>query len=124
MHSPLSASQFGRAHGYGDNWNTLRIALSYNVEDTGATLTGTMLRFGLCHGTANMPGDATTDNSYGIKFQQSWGRAGGLYYIQVTTGTAPYFTRVGGTRNHSHLPTLPACRVCKHGAGRFIFGHY
>ena len=70
----LSASQFGRLHGYGNNWNTLRIALSYNVEDTGATLTGTMLRFGLCHGTANMPGDATTDNSYGIKFQQSWAR--------------------------------------------------
>ena len=28
----LSASQFGRAHGYGDNWNTLRIALAHNVK--------------------------------------------------------------------------------------------
>ena len=56
----LAASQFGRLHGYGDNWNTLRFGTQFNVEDTGGTLYNQVFRVGLCHGTANMPGDATT----------------------------------------------------------------
>jgi hypothetical protein len=113
----LAASQFGRAHGYGDNWNTLRVALNYNVEDTGAGLTGTILRVGLCNGTTNMPGDATTNNSYGIKFQAAWARSGNLYYLQTTTGDPLAFTRVGNTETTSltnvvtHIPFVNGNRA-------------
>lgn len=70
----LSNSQFGRKHGYGDNWNSLRFGLSVSFEDTGSSLSGVILRIGLCSGTTNMPGDATTDNSFGIKFSVNWTR--------------------------------------------------
>ena len=63
----LSASQFGRTHGYGDSWTTLRVALNFNVEDSGSDINGMVFRAGLCSGTVNMPADATTANSYGIK---------------------------------------------------------
>jgi hypothetical protein len=114
----LAASQFGRAHGCGDNWNTLRVALNYNVETTGASLAGTVLRVGLCKGTANMPGDATTDNSYGIKFQQAWLYLAGppVRYAQYTTGDPFAFTRVGTTETTSVTnvqPLISAVSSCR-----------
>ena len=63
----LSNSQFGRPHGYGDSWNTLRVALSFNIEVGADPIKNSVFRAGLCSGTVNMPADATTANSYGIK---------------------------------------------------------
>ena len=99
----LAASQFGRPHGYGDNWNTLRIAINYNVEDTGANITGSLFRFGLCNGTTNMPGDATTNNSYGVKFHPTWSRAAGppIAYNYATTESPRAFSRVGAVETTS-----------------------
>ena len=97
----LAASQFGRAHGYGDNWNTLRIGLNCNFESSGASLVGTVLRIGLCHGTTHMPGDATTDNSYGIKFQPAWYYHAGSDYAVNPTPYPNAFSRVGTTETLS-----------------------
>jgi hypothetical protein len=108
----LAASQFGRAHGYGDNWNTLRVALLFAVEDTGANLTGSLLRVGLCKGTNNMPGDATTDNSYGIKYQATWNRANGTYY-EMATSVPWAFSRVAAveTTSATNIATANICFV-------------
>ena len=97
----MAGSQFGRAHGYGDSWNTLRIALNFNAEDTGGNLAASILRIGLCHGTTNMPGDATTDNSYGFKFYPGFTRYGGPPpgYYPDNNGSA--FSRVGSTESTS-----------------------
>ena len=116
----LAASQFGRAHGYGDNWNTLRVGINYNVESTAANLVGTVLRVGLCHGTTNMPGDATTDNSYGIKFQATWSYSttAWTHYLQQTSGDPFAFSRVGSVETTSvtnatpNIGTVNGIRVC------------
>jgi hypothetical protein len=97
----MSASQWGRAHGYGDSWNTLRVALNFNVEDTGSDLTGTVLRIGLCHGTTNMPGDAATDNSYGFKFNPGFTRYGGPPPGYYPAGDGLAFSRVGSSESTS-----------------------
>jgi hypothetical protein len=97
----LAASQFGRAHGYGDNWSTLRVALLCNFESTAANLSSTVLRIGLCRGTTNMPGDATTDNSYGIKFQPTWTYEGSTTF-DYWVNPNPYptaFCRVGSSES-------------------------
>jgi hypothetical protein len=97
----LAASQFGRAHGYGDNWNTLRVAINFNVEDSGGNLSSVVLRVGLCSGTANMPGDSTTANSYGINLSLAT-----LYRLVSTyayyQNCAPVaFSRVGSVETTS-----------------------
>jgi hypothetical protein len=94
----LSAAQFGRTHGYGNEWNTLRFGLLLSNEDSGASLTGVVLRIALCSGVTNMPGDATTDNSYGIKFSPSWSRLNSppVSYRWLSGSNDTYaFTRVG-----------------------------
>lgn len=97
----LAASQFGRPHGYGGNWTKLRIGLNWNVETTGAAFSGMVLRVGLCSGTASMPGDGTTTNSYGLKFTGSWAYYGGGYYINSGTGNLNAFSKVGATETLS-----------------------
>ena len=82
---------------YGDSWNTLRVAISIAVEDTGANIPGVVFRMGLCHGTTNMPGDVTTDNSYGLEFITGFQRNAGPPVNFVSLLRRSPFRRVGST---------------------------
>ena len=99
----LAASQFGRLHGYGNDWTTLRIALLWAVEDSGVNIAGSVLRVALCNGTADMPGDATTNNSFGMKQQAAWTRTGSGSTAFYTPPAPWAFTRVGSTESTSLL---------------------
>lgn len=108
----LQGSQFGRQHGYGDNWSILRIGLLLNIVDAGS-FPGSLFRVALCHGTVNMPGDATTDNSYGCEFSGSWSR--GTYGYNMANSA---FTRVGTTKVLS--PTNISPRIAFQGVSRYV----
>ena len=113
----LASSQFGRLHGFGDSWNTLRVAISIAVEDTGANIPGVVFRLGLCHGTTNMPGDVTTDNSYGLEFITGFQRNAGppVNYSQLASPVA--FRRVGSTETtgatNMTYGVIGAVNVCR-----------
>jgi hypothetical protein len=59
------------------SWNTIRVALRVRMSDSGANLTGTpVLAFGLCAGTSNIIGDATTTHFVGVQsVGATWTRA-------------------------------------------------
>lgn len=70
------------------SWTTLRVALFYKVNDSGANITGTpRFGFGLCSGTTNILGDATTTHFVGaITNAATWTRATGP--IRYVDGSA------------------------------------
>lgn len=108
----MQGSQWGRQHGYGDNWSVLRIGVLFSMVDAG-TFSGPFFRLGLCHGTVNMPGDATTDNSYGAEFSGSWSR--GTYGYNMANAA---FTRVGTTKVLSVTNVSP--RIAFQGVSRYV----
>lgn len=79
----LSAGQFGRTMPWGDQWNRLKFVVAWRLNG-GVTLTtgATDSLLGICSGTTNMAGSATTDNFVGLR----WG-SGGADNITFTAGT-------------------------------------
>lgn len=61
----LSNGQFGRAIGIGTSWNTVRVGLRWHWTQDGANHTPKLF-IGLCSGTSNMFGDATTTHAAGV----------------------------------------------------------
>ena len=58
--------QFARTLSIGTSWTTIRVGVRWHMENTGADITGTpLLAVGLCAGTTNILGDATTDHWVG-----------------------------------------------------------
>jgi len=109
----MNNSQFGRAHGYGDTWNSLRIALLFSAgPDNVQSITGNVFRVGLCNGTVNMPGDVTTNNSYGVNFFGTWAR--GTYGWNMSNSA---FRRVGSTETLSATNISP--RLSFQGVSRY-----
>lgn len=83
----LSEGQFARKLFVGSNWTTLRVGIRYSVTDPGINMvSGPRFRFGLCAGTANIPGDASVDNFFGLTgpINSGWTRF-------TDQGPTPYF---------------------------------
>lgn len=70
------------------NWSILRVALLLRLSDSGANITGTpRLAVGLCSGSANIIGDATTTHFVGVMSNNAtWSRAtAGIRYTSGST---------------------------------------
>lgn len=65
----------------GTSWNKLRIAMRWSMRSSGANITGTpRLVFGLCSGSSNPFGDATTTHFIGCRSgAATWTLAGARY---------------------------------------------
>ena len=62
----LSASQWARPLGSAlSGWTTLRVAMLYGIQSTGAAPSG-YFAFGLCNGSTNMVGDAACNHFIGV----------------------------------------------------------
>jgi len=86
----LANSHFARPHGVA-TWNKLRIALRLSSTDTGAVIGGTPeFAVGLCAGTTNIYGDATTDHFAGLHTH-------GSQFDRGTVGGVPYYASTGST---------------------------
>lgn len=92
----LNNSQFGRQFNI-PGWTRIRIGMRMAFRDYGANIPGLpFFAFGICSGTTNMVGDATTSNFIGMAIGGSTftrGATGPLY----TTGAIPYAYRKGAT---------------------------
>lgn len=87
----LLNGQIGRKMPWGDKWNRLRICIGVrlNAAATFNTVAGAQF-LGVCSGTTNMAGSATTDNCIGYR----WGSAAGEA-ITLTAGTRGNYFNVG-----------------------------
>ena len=82
---------------FGTTWTQLRFGIRVSMRDSGANLTGTP-RFvmGVCSGSSNIYGDATTTNFAGVRTNQAtWTRAATNY--ENTTNFWVPTKRVGST---------------------------
>jgi hypothetical protein len=79
----LSSGQLGRKMPWGDRWNRIKVVVGWRLNG-GITLTtgAPDSLLGICSGTTNMGGSATTDNFMGLR----WG-SGGADSITFTAGT-------------------------------------
>lgn len=93
----MANSQWARTLTIGTTWNVLRVGVRMHMATIGANLTGTPRLFiGMCAGTTNIFGDATTTHAVGMVTNASvWtDNAGGGYF------DASFFSpakRVGST---------------------------
>lgn len=79
----MANSQWARTLTIGTTWNVLRVGVRMHMATIGANLTGTPRLFiGMCSGTANIFGDATTTHAVGMLTNTAtWlDNAGGGYY--------------------------------------------
>lgn len=82
---------------FGTTWSQLRFGIRVHMRDSGANLTGTP-RFvmGVCSGSSNIYGDATTTNFAGIRTNNAtWTRVATDY--SVTTNAFAPTKRIGST---------------------------
>lgn len=70
----LAASQIARKFKMG-SWVTLRIGARVWCSDSGAGVNPAVFHFGLCHGTTNLPQDASVDHFVGIRTKLITGAA-------------------------------------------------
>lgn len=79
----ISNGQYGRRMPWGDRWNKLKLAIAWRLNGVASfNTTATDALFGICSGTTNMAGSATTDNFVGLR----WGSGAGDG-ITFTAGT-------------------------------------
>lgn len=90
----LSNSQFARLLPM--TWNSIRIGVRWHMRNNGANLgSGGRLAVGVCAGTTNLFGDATTDHFVGWVTDGTW-----AFFTppnQYTTLSAKPATRIGST---------------------------
>lgn len=94
----MDASRFARPIPFGTDWDTIRIAVRFDMRDSGANITGTP-RFGIgvCSGSTNILGDATTD-----------------HWVGLITNSSTFTREVSGSDKHYFPDTqgpFPAKRV-------------
>ena len=93
-------------------WSKVRVGIRFHMTSTGGDLTGgAMFAMGLCSGTVNQFGDATTQNFVGAQFGYDAAGAVQTYlYTTSSVGTPNYYlsnvwttaiTRVGTTNTFS-----------------------
>lgn len=77
----LSNSRFVRELPIGTTWNKLRIAFRWDIRSTGVNVVGTpRFAVGLCSGSTNVMGDATTTHYIGMRSgAATWTFAAGRY---------------------------------------------
>lgn len=63
----LNNGQYGRRMPWGEKWNRIRIAVLWRVN-AGASISNVDGYLGVCNGTTNMAGSATTNNFIGIRW--------------------------------------------------------
>lgn len=86
----LLNGQVGRKMPWGDKWNKLRIMVGWRINASATFQTVDTEFFGVCSGTTNMVGSATTDNAIGLR----WGSAAGEN-ITFTAGTRTSYFNLG-----------------------------
>lgn len=93
----LNASSIARPIALG-SWNTLRIGMLIQTTSTASISSGFQFGVGLCSGTTNVLGDATTTHFVGINsgtaawpFASSWLRTG-TFFGYKRVGTTPTTT--------------------------------
>lgn len=99
-------------------WAKLRIAALLRFGDSGANITGTpRFGLGLCAGSTNILGDATTDHFAGVVTNgATWNRqAGTVYYYSVSPAAAK---KVGTTLT---LASNFASDMSSHTTGQTLF---
>jgi hypothetical protein len=62
----INSGQYGRKFAWGDSWNRIQIAVLWRLNN-GVTFGPSRFYFGVCSGTTNMAGSATTDNFIGMR---------------------------------------------------------
>jgi len=93
----VSNGTFVRPIPFGTSWTQLRFGIRVAMRDSGGNLTGTP-RFvmGVCSGSTNIYGDATTDNFAGVRtVQGTWTRAATNY--EAATNFWAATKKVGST---------------------------
>ena len=107
----------------GGAWTVMRVALFLDVVNTAAGFTGTpLLRFGLCSGTTDIPGDTTPTNAVGVAVgNTNWTYASQIY----TPGFARPITYISGTLNASAggitCPTINSSTIGGGNEGSMLF---
>lgn len=62
----IASGQYGRKFAWGDSWNRIQIAILWRLNRA-STFGPSAFYFGVCSGTTNMAGSATTDNFIGMQ---------------------------------------------------------
>src|SRR5437867_3420891 len=84
----MSNGRFARTLAIGTLWTKLRIGIRFAINDGAANIGGgPIFAFGLCHGTTNIYGDATTDHFLGYRSRPR-------DEAQSVDGFNPYWPRV------------------------------
>lgn len=99
IYASMNNSAWARSISIPSNWTKIRLGCRYRVTDLGIGPTGTpRMGMGLCSGTTNILGDATTTHFVGVLTNSaSWnyyGAAGGAVYYSINL---PPYKRVGTT---------------------------
>ena len=78
----MANSTWARPVAFPASWTKIRVGMRFHFTDTGAGLTGNpVMVMGLCSGTTNQYGDATTTHFVGCAWDQStWARIGANEY--------------------------------------------
>lgn len=92
----LANAQFARPFSVG-SWSKIRIFVRWAVGDNSNMMSGvTNFMFGLCSGSTNLPGDATTQHAIGAGTNGDWDGASSSTYYGFGT-TFNFLSRIGAT---------------------------
>lgn len=94
----LSNSQFVRAIPFGTTWNKIRIGCRLDITSSGGNITGTpRFAMGLCSGSTDIYGDATTTHFVGIRtIEPTWTLTDTNRYLVNGSTVSPH-KKVGTT---------------------------
>lgn len=89
----LANAQFARPFDVG-TWSKIRVFCRMSINDNAIMGVGnTIMMFGLCSGTTNLPGDATTQHAVGLGTNSTWTSSSASYYSAVGI----FLSRIGTT---------------------------
>lgn len=77
----LTNSQFARALPFGTTWSSIRIGIRWHTRDIGVSTAAENFCVGLCSGSTNLVGDATTDNWCGMRTNSAGFRTSTTYRL-------------------------------------------
>lgn len=92
----LANAQFARPFDFG-SWTKIRIFMRWACADSATMMSGsTTWMFGLCSGTTNLPGDATTTHAIGVGSNSTWNGGSNASYYGFGT-RFNFLSRIGST---------------------------
>lgn len=113
QHLQLNSGQYGRRMPWGDKWNRLRVVVLWRVN-AGSTINPVNGYIGVCSGTTNMVGSASTDNFIGVR----WGD--GASSLTFSNGTImDKFNMTTAFRFYSRRGTTSTF-IASGGSGHFV----